>query len=82
MVTLRVCASRWTEVCGGIGSQRMQQRKLAPLLKIIIVDHRLSHLALVVQKVDSAIHRINLYPLNSAIGFPNTYPRDSDLSDG
>ena len=44
VVTLRVCASRWTEVCGGIGAQRMQQRKMAPLLKITIVDHRLSHL--------------------------------------
>ena len=28
----------------------------------------------VVQKVDSAIQRINLYPLDSAIGFPDTYP--------
>jgi len=37
-------------------------------------------LAPVVQKVDNAIHRINLYPLDSAIGFPNTYPLDSDLS--
>ena len=27
--------------------------------------------------VDSAIHWINLYPLNNAIGFPNTYPLDS-----
>ena len=36
----------------------------------------------VVQKVDSAIHRINVYPLDSAIGFPNTYPLDSDLSGG
>ena len=44
VVTLRVCASRWTEVCGGIGSQRMQQRKMAPLLKITIADHHLSHL--------------------------------------
>ena len=25
------------------------------------------------QKVDSAIHRINQYPVDSAIGFPNTY---------
>ena len=33
------------------------------------------------QKVDNVIHRINLYPLNSTIiGFPNTYPLDSDLS--
>ena len=36
------------------------------------------HQAPVVQKVDNAIHRINLYPLNSAIGFPNTYPLDGD----
>ena len=36
----------------------------------------------VVQKMDSAIHRINLYPVDSAIGFPNTYPLDRDLSDG
>ena len=39
-------------------------------------------LALVVQKMDKAIHWINLYPLDSAIGFPNTYPLDSDLSGG
>jgi len=29
-----------------------------------------------------AIHRINLCPLDSAIGFPNTYPQDRDLCDG
>ena len=29
--------------------------------------------ALVVQRLDSAIHRINLYPVDSASGFPNTY---------
>ena len=34
----------------------------------------------VVLKVDNAIHRIN--PLDSAIGFPNTYPLDIDLSGG
>ena len=36
----------------------------------------------VVQKLDSAIHRINLYPVDNAISFPNTYPLDSDLSGG
>ena len=36
----------------------------------------------VVQKVDKAIHWINLYPRDSAIGFPDTYPLDSDLSGG
>ena len=36
----------------------------------------------VVLKVDNAIHRINHYPLDSAISFPDTYPVDSDLSGG
>ena len=39
-------------------------------------------LASVVQRLDSAIHRINPYPVDSAISFPNTYPLDSDLSGG
>ena len=34
----------------------------------------------VVQKVDNAIHWLTLYPVDKAIGFPNTYPLDSDLS--
>ena len=36
----------------------------------------------VVQTVDSAIQRINVYPVDSAICFPNTYPLGSDLSGG
>jgi len=43
-------------------------------------SERLLALAAVVQKVDSAIHWIHLYPV--AIGSPNTYALDSDLSDG
>ena len=35
-----------------------------------------------VRKVGNAIHCINHYPLNSAIGFSNIYPLDSDLSGG
>ena len=38
--------------------------------------------ATVVQAQDSAIHRIKIYPVDNAIGFPNTYPLDSDLSGG
>ena len=34
----------------------------------------------VARKMDNAIHRIKLYPVDNAIGFPNTYPLDSDLS--
>ena len=40
----------------------------------------LKHLHAVVQTLDSAIHRIKIYPMDSAIGFPNTYPLVSDLS--
>ena len=40
------------------------------------------HLVPVVQKVDSTIHQISLYPLESAMGFPNIYPLDNDLYGG
>ena len=43
---------------------------------------RLNDQAPDVQKVDNAIRGMNLYPLDSEIGFPNTYPLDSDLSGG
>ena len=36
----------------------------------------------VVRKVDSAIHWINYYPKDNAVGFRNTYPLDIDLSGG
>ena len=39
-------------------------------------------LAAVVQTLDSAIHRIKIYPMDSEIGFRNTYPLDSDLFGG
>ena len=55
-----------------------------PKLSSTIGSRRLrgSGQAPVVQKVDSAIHWINLYPVDSSIGFPNIYPLDSDLSSG
>ena len=34
----------------------------------------------VVEALDSAIHRVRIYPLDSAIGFSHTYPMNSDLS--
>ena len=30
----------------------------------------------IVQNMDNAIHRINLYPVDNVISFPNTYPMD------
>ena len=41
--------------------------------------HMLIDLASVVQKLDSAIQRINLCPVDSAIGFSKMYPLGSDL---
>ena len=35
-------------------------------------------MAPVVQRVDSAIHWINVYPLDNAIDFPNSYLLDID----
>ena len=49
------------------------------LTSLFAVPH---DLASVVQRLDSAIHRINLHAVDSAIIFPNTYPLDSDLSGG
>ena len=46
------------------------------------LNTRTKVLAPVVQKVDSSIHRINHYPVDSAIGFPKNYPLDRDLSGG
>ena len=43
------------------------------LLVVPCVGDKDIALAPVVQKLDSAIHRINLYPLDNAVGFPNTY---------
>ena len=51
----------------------------------VVVRHEDVELAPDVHKVDqdNAINRINLYSLDSAIGFPNTYHAlDSDLSGG
>ena len=36
-------------------------------------------LAAVFQTLDSAIHRIKIYPMDSVIGLPNTYPLDSTI---
>ena len=48
------------------GDARVKDKELAP----------------VAQTLDSAIHRIKIYPADNAIGFPDTYPLDSDLSGG
>ena len=54
----------------------------SPGLTTDVNEYRDIFLAPVIQKVDGAIHGINLFPVDSAVGFPNTYPLDSDLSSG
>ena len=53
-----------------------EERKACPLTtgSFCIIS---TNLALVVQRLDSAIHRIKLYPMNNAICFAITYPLDS-----
>ena len=51
-------------------------------IRMSLAYHTLAHLAPVVQTLDSAVYRIKIYPVDSAIGFPNTYPLESDLSGG
>ena len=48
----------------------------------LISDERLLHLGLVVQTLDSAIHRINHYPVDTGQGNQLRYPLDRDLSIG
>ena len=50
--------------------------------KIVTKTYNSILLAPVAQKVDNAIHRINYYPADNVVCFVNTYPLDSDLSDG
>ena len=55
---------------------------LSTLLCIHIVSQTVLQdtvLVPVVQKVNSATLSINLYPVDSAVGFPNTYPVDSAI---
>ena len=49
--------------------------------KLACQDHwyKSVHQAPVVQTLDSAIHRVKIYPVNNAIDFPNTYPLDSAI---
>ena len=57
-------------------------RKLECAGKQYDMPYTRNDLAPVVQKLDSAIHQINHYALDSTFGFPNTYPSDRDLSGG
>ena len=42
----------------------------------------ISHLGLVVWKVDNYIYRINFYPVDNTISFPNMYLLNSELFSG
>ena len=62
------------------GPLQWQRTEIACRIEYFPMDWKKQ--APVVQKVDNAIHRINHYPLDIAIGFAITYPVDSDLSGG
>ena len=56
----------------------MQSLTHFPFFLLLTELNGVHYLATIVQKVDSAIQRINRYPVDSATGFPNTYPLDSN----
>ena len=62
------------------GNRQINFISLLPELPLTFTRFQVNLLAPVVQKVDSAFHQINLYPVDSVIGFPNAYPLDRDLS--
>ena len=47
-----------------------------------VTDPTFVNQAPVVQHMNRAIHRTNLFAVDNTISFPNTYPFDSDLSGG
>ena len=61
---------------------RIEWKVIYPVDSVIHLLNDRDQLAPVFQKVDNALHWTNLYPLYSTIGFPNTYPLDSDFSVG
>ena len=83
--TSLACLPNWLERCTGITEVRVRtgsQNFPGFLLATAQIASLSVHQAPVVQKVDSAIHRINHHPVDSAISFRNTYPTGRDLSGG
>ena len=78
-ITISVTTKHWKNLTDPV-NDLVSPYTSTLLLKFVFGESRI--LAPVVQNVDNAIQRINFYQVDSAIGFPNTYPLDSDLSDG
>ena len=56
--------------------------RIASYLAIITPREMTIILTPVVRMIDNSIQRINRYPVDSVVCFANTYPLDSNLSDG
>ena len=52
------------------------------MIYLVDIAAALINLVSAAQKAENAIHQINLYPLDKATGFPDTYPLNSNLSGG
>ena len=66
---------RIRELQSDVGRKQKQQQKKKN-------NNYSNQLGVVVQTLDSAIHWINHYPVDSVIDFCNTFSLDSDLSGG
>ena len=60
----------------------MQSQQHGVLNSLLVPGKHSDELAPVVQTLDSAIHRINHYPVDNYYGNQLRYPLDSDLSGG
>ena len=61
-------------------SQRSKKKKKKDAWSQVTHMPAVAIQAPVVHNVENAIYQINLYSVDSAIGFPNTYLLNSDLS--
>ena len=75
-------SSKSTELKIRNSNRPLTETILLDILLLLFIQANFSFQAPVVQTLDSAIHRIKIYLVDNAIGFPNTYPLDSDLSAG
>ena len=76
-------AWEYSRISEGLYSRGLTNLCVFSVLYVVTVTGEINKvLALVVQKMDSAIHRINHYPADKYLGNQFRYPLDKDLSDG
>ena len=76
----KTASVRRLQICYASRAQTCSEPLASISIRESYRDEDSKDLAPVVLTLDRAIYRIKIYPVDNAIGFPNTYPLDSDLS--